>query len=39
MARADTVTDAELRQVRVTNIPVHREIVALWAARQSAMGG
>jgi len=31
--QAATVTDAALRQGFLCNIPVHREIVAAWAAR------
>ncbi|MEO6745396.1 MAG: adenylate/guanylate cyclase domain-containing protein [Caldimonas sp.] len=33
MAQADAVTDASLRQMFLTNIPYHREIVTLWAAQ------
>ncbi|WP_164884960.1 ATP-binding protein [Rubrivivax rivuli] len=32
-AQADTLQDAALRQMFLARIPVHREIVALWAAR------
>jgi hypothetical protein len=32
-AQADTLQDAALRQMFLAQIPVHREIVALWAAR------
>ena len=33
MAQADAITDATLRQMFLTNIPHHREIVARWAAQ------
>ena len=33
MAQADAITDAALRQLFLTNIPHHREILALWAAQ------
>ena len=33
MARADAIVDAALRQMFLTNIAVHREIVALWGAQ------
>lgn len=36
MAQADAITDAALRQMFMTNIPHHREIVALWESRQAA---
>jgi class 3 adenylate cyclase len=32
-AQADAITDAALRQMFLTNIPHHREIMALWAAQ------
>jgi hypothetical protein len=35
MAQADDISDAELRQMFLTNIPVHREIVAVWAKPRS----
>ncbi len=33
MAEADRITDPALRQMFLSNIPEHRDIVALWAAR------
>ena len=33
MAQADAITDAELRQMFLTNIPPHRKVVALWLAQ------
>ncbi len=35
LIRADAIGDAGLRHSFVTNIPAHREIMALWAARQA----
>ncbi len=35
MAQADAISDAALRQMFLTNIPHHREIVALWARKQA----
>ena len=37
MAQADAITDAALRQMFLTNIPHHRDIVALWAARGASI--
>ncbi|MEP7057538.1 MAG: hypothetical protein ABI809_07175, partial [Caldimonas sp.] len=36
MAQANAITDAALRQMLLTNIPYHREIVALWGQQQAA---
>ncbi len=33
MTKAEAITDATLRQMFLTNIPHHRDIVALWAAQ------
>ncbi|MEJ6005941.1 adenylate/guanylate cyclase domain-containing protein [Paucibacter sp. AS339] len=33
MAKADTITDADMRQMFLNDIPHHRELVALWEAR------
>ena len=35
MAQADAITDSTLRQMFLTNIPHHREIVVLWAAQET----
>ncbi len=35
MSQADAITDAALRQMFLTNIPHHREIVALWVRKQA----
>ena len=39
MAQADTITDAALREMFLANNPHHRDIVALWVARQGSDEG